>query len=111
MQNIDEYGAWTERMWLGSGQATEGLTDRDYAIMSLGLPGEVGEVMELLKKQVRDGHLDRENLKKELGDVAYYWARLCLAHGLRPSEVLACNVEKIESRRARGVLRGSGDNR
>lgn len=108
--NVDEYGTWTEKMWMTDPSSPE-LTERDLTIMALGLPGEVGEVTELLKKRVRDGKLDPEQLKKELGDVAYYWARLCKAFGFLPSEVLAANVKKINSRAERGVLRGSGNDR
>ena len=109
MKDIDAYGDFTVEMWMADPSAE--LDERQLAIMALGLPGEVGEVIELLKKRLRDGTFDRENLCKELGDVAYYWARLCRAFGLQPSEVLAANIEKLESRRARGTMRGSGDNR
>ena len=109
MKDIDAYGDFTVRMWMG--EPAEELDERQLAIMSLGLPGEVGEVVEILKKRLRDGTFDRENLRKELGDVIYYWARLCRAFDLQPSEVLASNIDKLESRRARGTMRGSGDDR
>jgi NTP pyrophosphatase (non-canonical NTP hydrolase) len=96
-------------MWFGSD--TEELDERQLAIMSLGLPGEVGEVVEILKKRLRDGTFDREHLKKELGDAAFYLFRLCRAFGLQPSEVLAANIDKLEGRRERGTMRGSGDDR
>jgi NTP pyrophosphatase (non-canonical NTP hydrolase) len=107
--NIDEYADWAESAWFSS--ESKQIEERDIYIASMGLAGETGEVMELLKKRVRDRTFDQANLKKELGDVIYYWARLCNMFGLRPSEVLAANKEKLESRRARGVLRGSGDDR
>jgi NTP pyrophosphatase (non-canonical NTP hydrolase) len=68
-------------------------------------------VQEKIKKFVRDGNLDIENLKKELGDVAFYWARICRHFDLYPSEVLQANIEKLVSRKERGTQRGSGDNR
>jgi NTP pyrophosphatase (non-canonical NTP hydrolase) len=108
--DIEQYGRWTEKVWFSSPGQTE-LTERDITIMTLGLPGEVGEVTEIFKKKARDGTFDINQLKKELGDVAYYWARICKAFGLSPMEVLQCNVEKIESRKLRGTLRGSGDDR
>lgn len=110
MKDIDQFGDFTVDMWVGPVNAT-GQTDRDLAIMSLGLAGETGEVIEHIKKSIRDGSLNMEALKKELGDVVYYWARICKYFEFQPSEVLAANVEKLESRRARGVSRGSGDNR
>lgn len=106
--DIDAYGEFVDAMWFPS---EGGLTERDFRIMELGLPGEVGEVLELLKKNVRDGGLDKVNLKKELGDVVYYWARICTAYGFKPSEVILANVEKIEGRHNRGTLKGSGNDR
>lgn len=109
MKNIDEYGEWTEELWFISGPRE--INEKDFTIMGFGLAGETGEVIEILKKRVRDGQFDLERFTKEMGDVAYYWARLCRAFGLNPSEVLAANVAKIESRRERGVMRGNGDDR
>jgi NTP pyrophosphatase (non-canonical NTP hydrolase) len=107
--DIDGYSAWAKKMWFSTGGKDP--AERDITIASLGLAGEVGEVMELLKKRVRDGTFDEVNLKKELGDVIFYWARLCEMFGLTPSEVLQANIEKNESRKARGTQRGSGDDR
>lgn len=109
VRNIDSYATWTEQLWFISGPRK--LAEKDFTVMGFGLAGETGEVMEILKKRVRDGQLDLDRLTKELGDVAYYWARICKAFGLKPSAVLAANVAKIEDRRARGVMRGNGDNR
>ena len=107
--NIDKYAQWTEQVWFSSENKTP--DERDFTIMSLGLAGEVGEVMEILKKRVRDNHFSQNDLIKELGDVGYYWARLCRAFNLDPSQVLQQNQKKIESRKKRGKLRGSGNNR
>jgi NTP pyrophosphatase (non-canonical NTP hydrolase) len=109
--DIDEYGKFVDSFWFSSGVKGGPLTERDFRIMELGLAGEVGEVMELLKKHVRDGHMDRKQLKKELGDVAYYWARICSAHGFKPSEVLGENRSKLNGRLERNTLRGSGNDR
>ena len=79
--------------------------------MALGLAGETGEVMEILKKRVRDNFFDKEALKKELGDVIHYWCRICSAFELLPSDVIQTNIDKITDRKARGVMRGSGNNR
>ena len=85
--------------------------ERELSIMTLGLVGESGEVAEHIKKALRDNHLNGAELKKELGDVIFYWARLCIFFGFQPSEVLKLNIDKLESRRDRGVLRGDGDHR
>ncbi|MNR71429.1 MazG nucleotide pyrophosphohydrolase domain protein [compost metagenome] len=107
--DIDEYGQFTVDAWMGGPDSDE--DEQQLSIMALGLSGETGEVMEVLKKRLRDGEFDRAKLKKELGDVSYYWARLCRAYGFQPSEVLGENVTKIRSRAARGVMSGSGDDR
>ena len=105
---IDEYGKWTEGFWFSGHDRPE---KESIAIMGLGLAGEAGEVVEHIKKYIRDGNLDQEELKKELGDSIYYWARICEQFGLEPSEVIQANIDKLTSRRERGKLRGDGDNR
>jgi NTP pyrophosphatase (non-canonical NTP hydrolase) len=109
MKDIDQYGQFTVDMWFSADDDRDPL--RSLAIMTIGLGGECGEVQEKIKKFVRDGTWDRDLVVKELGDVAYYWARLCRHFDIQPSEVLQTNVDKLISRRARGVERGSGDNR
>jgi len=106
--DIDSYAAWAESF----GFSGVGRPDKEsIAIMGLGLAGEAGEVVEHIKKFIRDDNLDQEELKKELGDAIYYWCRICKQFGLEPSEVIRANVEKLISRRERGKLRGDGDNR
>ena len=109
-KTIDEYAAWAKTKWFGSDETGFGC-ERDLTVMGFGLSGETGEVMEILKKRVRDNYLDKDHLKKELGDVIYYWANLCNAFGFTPSEVLQSNIDKIEDRHARGVMSGSGNDR
>ena len=64
-----------------------------------------------MKKMVRDGKLDTEGLKKELGDVLWYISALASDLGVTLEDVAADNVAKLRSRAERGVLGGSGDNR
>jgi len=78
---------------------------------ALGLAGETGEVAEKVKKSIRDGNLDVEGLKKELGDVLWYIAAIANDMGFDLSEIAQMNLDKLESRKNRGVLGGSGDNR
>ena len=51
------------------------------------------------------------NMIEELGDVLYYWAMLCTAFNLKPSDVIQANQDKLNSRLSRGVMQGSGDDR
>ena len=110
MNDIDKYGDFTESFWF-SGKPGAPTKERDLPIMSLGLAGETGEALEHIKKFIRDGYLDADALQKELGDVIYYWARICRYFGFKCSDVIAGNIAKLESRRARGKLRGDGDDR
>lgn len=83
----------------------------EFAYLTLGLVGEAGEVAEKIKKFLRDNVLDKELIKKELGDVFWYLARLCTAFDVSCSEVLEMNYEKLMDRKNRGVLGGNGDKR
>lgn len=80
------------------------------------LNGEAGEVAELVAKAMRDdnGEFIRHRIdaiSKELGDVLWYWARLCDELGLDPMEVLEENVGKLQKRKKEGKLHGSGSDR
>jgi NTP pyrophosphatase (non-canonical NTP hydrolase) len=104
----DEYGQFVEEKWLGFKDIR--VRDiRDLYICTAGLGGETGEVLEKLKKYVRDGTLDLEILKKELGDVLYYLTYIGRAFGFTLDEIIMANVNKLNDRLARGTMRGSGD--
>lgn len=111
--DIDAYAKWTKELWVGPKEHVSDveLDARNLAICTLGLSGETGEVVEHVKKLLRDGTELGDDFKKEMGDILYYWARLCHAFDIKPSEIIDLNVKKLESRKARGVQRGSGDNR
>lgn len=88
----------------------------NFVYPTLGLAGETGEVVEKIKKVIRDkgGRIDeksREAIKKELGDVLWYLSQLCTELGLSLEEVAKENLEKLFSRMERGKLHGEGDNR
>lgn len=88
----------------------------DKTIWVMGIAGEAGEVVEKWKKLVayRDGKITTEDmaeLKKEMGDVIWYIAVLAHSLGISLDDVLQTNVDKLASRKARGVTKGSGDNR
>ncbi len=82
----------------------------------LKLTGEAGEVSEKVGKLLRDknGALDPEDkaeLVKELGDVLWYIANIAEELGVNLGTVGEINIEKLKSRKDRGKLKGSGDNR
>jgi NTP pyrophosphatase (non-canonical NTP hydrolase) len=99
------YSQWAEGLVL-----TKGYTRLLENI--LGLVGETGEVAEKLKKSLRDGAtFDNDGVKKELGDILYYLAVTANCIGSNLQEIAEINMEKLNSRKERGVLQGSGDNR
>jgi NTP pyrophosphatase (non-canonical NTP hydrolase) len=82
-----------------------------YTLLNLG--GEVGELMSLEAKAVRDGPKEthRDNVLKELGDILWHVAAIADDYGFSLEHVAAMNLQKLASRQERGVLEGSGDNR
>jgi len=66
---------------------------------ALGLAGEVGEVIEPIKKHLFHGKpLFKDDLEKEIGDVLWYVANLCEALGLDMSVVAEKNIHKLSAR-------------
>lgn len=79
---------------------------------TLGMMGEAGEVAEKVKKWLRgDRELDKAELVKEIGDVCWYIASLADDLGYTLQDVINANVDKLVSRKERGVVKGDGDNR
>ena len=83
---------------------------------TLGLAGESGEICNKVKKIIRDdsGLLSdskKQALIDELGDVMWYVAAIAKDLKVTLGEVCKRNLEKLNSRRERGTLGGSGDNR
>lgn len=84
--------------------ANEKLNEHD-ALMeaSLGLAGEAGELVDLIKKQTFHGReLDVKAVEKELGDVMWYAARLARLYGLKLSDVVKQNITKLRARYPKG---------
>lgn len=69
----------------------------------MGLCGESGEVIDIVKKHLAQGHeLDREKIIKELGDVAWYMAEIATVLDVELEDVLAQNIEKLKKRYPEG---------
>jgi NTP pyrophosphatase (non-canonical NTP hydrolase) len=88
----------------------------DLAHWSLGIAGEGGEIAEKVKKYIRDNKAtisdeQKKELAKEIGDVLWYLAVLANTLGVSFDEVAKMNLAKLASRKERGMLTGSGDNR
>ena len=76
------------------------LDKKDVLINSvMGLCGESGEAIDLVKKWLMQGHeLDKEHLIKELGDVAWYLAEAATALDVPLETVLQGNLDKLRQR-------------
>lgn len=85
----------------------------DVIYFALGLGSEAGEVVDIIKKAIRDsgGEFDAISMVKELGDVLFYVAQLAECVGVNLSDVAQMNRDKLASRLERGVIGGSGDER
>ena len=103
--NLNEYQMLAMRFRLPS-------ANEDYAIMNLA--GEAGEVLSLRAKAIRDGVVYSEfqnNLMKELGDVLWHVAAVADDYDISLRDIATNNLLKLESRKARNVIQGNGDNR
>lgn len=73
---------------------------------AIGLSSETGEFNEIVKKLVFQGKVIHQDLvfhmKRELGDILWYWANACRSLGLNPDDVMLENVNKLKSRYPEG---------
>ena len=73
---------------------------------ALGLGSEGGEFVEIVKKMFLQGKPATEenifHMKRELGDIIWYWATACMALNLDPYEVISENKSKLEARYGKG---------
>ena len=111
---LDEYSTQAISTLLGD----HAITDMDATLLSqvFGLMGESGEVAEKFKKLIRDkqgkiSEEDRQEIIKELGDILWYINSVSHLLGSNLEEVAERNLDKVLSRKERGRLSGSGDNR
>ena len=98
------------------GQSVEGfiITDNSERMIenTLGLVGESGEVAEKIKKCIRDNHEpNKMELIKELGDVLFYVTALANHIESDLETVAIHNIAKLQDRKNRNRIQGSGDNR
>lgn len=82
----------------------------------MGMCGEAGECVDMVKKHMMQGHdLDKEHLAKEIGDVLWYVAEATNALGFNLDEIMRMNIDKLKARYPEGfevnrsVNRQSGD--
>lgn len=83
---------------------------------AIGLAGEAGELMNKIQKIYRDDknkltEVKKKEVAEELGDVLWYAAQLATELGIPFAEVAKNNMKKLQSRKKREKIGGSGDNR
>ena len=96
---LDKYQKWVKSMAFYP-------SEFGFSYTALGLAGETGESVEIIKKAVRDGRLflkkdEREALALELGDVLFYVAAICNEVGLDMNSLPQKNMDKLNERHKR----------
>lgn len=109
---------YTFKQYQQDSKKTAGYKDIGHRVVypTLGLAGETGEVVEKIKKIIRDkeGHPseeDKELLTLELGDVLWYLTQIASDLGIELEDIAKENIKKLYSRHERNMLGGSGDKR
>ena len=104
--DFNEYQKKCTRTWRGDG------SDRWQLVnCALGL-GESGEIQNIIKKHIFQGHdLDEDKLKEEMGDLLFYLAMMAEIIDVRLSEVARCNEEKLRIRYPNGFSEEDSINR
>ena len=93
-------------------QQTAIYTDPMYPVTSLMI--EAAEAADLFVKLLLRGddvEIDKVKVVSELGDVLWNLANMAADQGLKLEDIAIFNVEKLKSRQARGVIKGSGGDR
>ena len=109
--NLNDYQTWTDTTAIYPDAGKKNVHELMYC--ALGLASEAGEMANYTKKLYRDGDSAelREKITAELGDVLWYAARTAQAMGVNLQDIMEHNHAKLQSRKERKVLSGSGDNR
>lgn len=100
-------------MRTASGMHHDGYNGRGLLLNAvIGLNGEAGEVIDIVKKACFQGHeLDRERMIEELGDVSWYLAVCCEALDVSLEEVMERNIDKLMARYPEGFDKARSINR
>ena len=87
-------------------------TAKNSAYLYTGLAGEVGELCSLFAKATRDKTtVEHSEFMKEAGDCLWFLAALCTYHGVSLEDVAEANIKKLQGRKDRNTIGGSGNDR
>lgn len=79
------------------------LTEEKMLLAALGIAGESGEAVDLIKKvHFHNKELDIEHFKRELGDICWYIACAASALEIPLEDVFQTNIEKLSARYPNG---------
>ena len=119
---INDYADFVKSTTSAESLRTEVMMDRMFGLQrsneetqfsqlltaSIGMQAESGEFSEIIKKVIFQGkdwnEENRFHLKRELGDVLWYWVQGCMALGYTPEEVLEENIRKLSKRYPHGFV-------
>ena len=123
---IDDYAKFVDHTTSMESKDYVALVDRLWAIEDtanlprlltavIGMQSETGEFAEIVKKCVFQGkELDNSSkfhLKRELGDIIWYWSQGVMSLGYTPSEIIEENINKLEKRYPNGFETIRSENR
>jgi NTP pyrophosphatase (non-canonical NTP hydrolase) len=92
--------------------AAQGNRQHELAILGLGLAGETGEFVDMLKKVLGHGHeFDLPKLKEEAGDILWYLAALLDLLGISLEQAAVENIAKLRARYPDGFSEEASRNR
>ena len=87
--------------------------ERELDYLMIGLANEVGELLGKYKKMIRGDESKQsfEGWTGEMGDILWYFVRLCDVLDITLYEVMLSNVDKLNKRMSEGTIKGDGDDR
>lgn len=87
-------------------------TAKNSAYLYTGLAGEAGELCSLFAKATRDKTaVEHKDFVKEAGDCLWFISALCTYHGVSLEDVAEANIKKLQGRKDRNTIGGSGNDR
>jgi NTP pyrophosphatase (non-canonical NTP hydrolase) len=111
MNRLDEL----DGNYIGNGQHGPDINVSLLLTAGLGLGSESGEFQEIVKKMFFQGKpLNEDNvfhMKRELGDILFYWIIACLALNFDPNQVIQENIDKLSKRYPNGFTVEKSENR
>lgn len=67
-----------------------------------GMVGEIGEIHSIYQKRYQGHEFNEEHVKKELGDLLWFFAEYCTAHDWTIEEIMQMNIDKLKDRYPEG---------